>query len=140
MTFEHITIGTTTRGLSSHVPVAIDPDARARHTVIFGQTGTGKSVLLRNICAQIAAQAGGFAFLDASRASPAMVRAREHRAGRAMTARRFPPPWTVIKNAESFWVQDAGRSDRRMVLLPPQRGDRPPGQECSPETRRGGWR
>jgi type IV secretory pathway VirB4 component len=67
MTFEHITIGTTTRGLSSHVPVAIDPDARARHTVIFGQTGTGKSVLLRNICAQIAAQGGGFAFLDASR-------------------------------------------------------------------------
>jgi hypothetical protein len=64
MTFEHITIGTTTRGLSSHVPVAIDPVARARHTVIFGQTGTGKSVLLQNTCAQIAAQRGGFAFLD----------------------------------------------------------------------------
>jgi type IV secretory pathway TraG/TraD family ATPase VirD4 len=64
MTFEHITIGTTTRGLSLHVPVTVDPVARARHTVIFGQTGTGKSVLLRNICAQIAAQGGGFAFLD----------------------------------------------------------------------------
>jgi hypothetical protein len=64
MTFEHITIGTTTRGLSSHAPVTIDPVARARHTVIFGQTGTGKSVLLQNICAQIAAQRGGFAFLD----------------------------------------------------------------------------
>jgi hypothetical protein len=24
-----------------------------------------------------------------------------------MTSRRFPPPWTIIKNAESFWVQDA---------------------------------
>jgi hypothetical protein len=24
-----------------------------------------------------------------------------------MTARRFPPPWTVIEHAESFWVQDA---------------------------------
>jgi hypothetical protein len=23
-------------------------------------------------------------------------------------ARRFPPPWTVTENAESFWVQDAG--------------------------------
>jgi hypothetical protein len=26
----------------------------------------------------------------------------------AMTARRFPASWTVIENAESFWVQDAG--------------------------------
>ena len=25
-----------------------------------------------------------------------------------MTPRRCPPPWTVIENAESFWVQDAG--------------------------------
>jgi hypothetical protein len=25
-----------------------------------------------------------------------------------MTPRRFPPPWTVIEHAESFWVQDAG--------------------------------
>ena len=25
-----------------------------------------------------------------------------------MTGRRFPPPWTVVENAESFWVQDAG--------------------------------
>jgi hypothetical protein len=25
-----------------------------------------------------------------------------------MTSRRFPPPWTVIEHAESFWVQDAG--------------------------------
>jgi hypothetical protein len=24
-----------------------------------------------------------------------------------MTARRFPPPWTVIEHTESFWVQDA---------------------------------
>jgi hypothetical protein len=24
-----------------------------------------------------------------------------------MTGRRFPPPWTVIEHAESFWVQDA---------------------------------
>jgi hypothetical protein len=64
MTPEHLIIGTTTRGLSSNVPVTVDPVARARHTVIFGQTGTGKSVLLRNICAQIAAQRGGFAFLD----------------------------------------------------------------------------
>src|ERR1700730_2587984 len=64
MTPEHLIIGTTTRGLSSNVPVTVDAVARARHTVIFGQTGTGKSVLLRNICAQIAAQRGGFAFLD----------------------------------------------------------------------------
>jgi hypothetical protein len=26
---------------------------------------------------------------------------------RPMTPRRFPPPWTVIENADSFWVQDA---------------------------------
>jgi hypothetical protein len=64
MTPEHLIIGNTTRGLSSNVPVTIDPIARARHTVIFGQTGTGKSGLLRNICAQIAAQRGGFAFID----------------------------------------------------------------------------
>jgi hypothetical protein len=64
MTLEYITLGTSTRGLSLNVPVTIDPVARARHTVIFGQTGTGKSVLLRNICAQIAVQRGGFAFLD----------------------------------------------------------------------------
>ena len=64
MTSEHIIIGTATRGLSLSTPVAIDPAARARHTVIFGQTGTGKSVLLRNICGQIAAQSGGLAFLD----------------------------------------------------------------------------
>ena len=64
MTSEHITIGRTTRGLSSNVPVTIDPVARARHTIIFGQTGTGKSVLLRNLCAQIVAQRGGLAFLD----------------------------------------------------------------------------
>jgi hypothetical protein len=25
-----------------------------------------------------------------------------------MTSRRFPPPWTVVEHAESFWVQDAG--------------------------------
>jgi hypothetical protein len=25
-----------------------------------------------------------------------------------MTPPRFLPPWTVIENAESFWVQDAG--------------------------------
>jgi hypothetical protein len=25
-----------------------------------------------------------------------------------MSSRRFPPPWTVVENAESFWVQDAG--------------------------------
>jgi hypothetical protein len=25
-----------------------------------------------------------------------------------MTPRRFPPPWTVIEHAESFWVRDAG--------------------------------
>ena len=24
-----------------------------------------------------------------------------------MTARRFPPPWTVIEHVESYWVQDA---------------------------------
>jgi hypothetical protein len=24
-----------------------------------------------------------------------------------MTPRRFPPPWTVVEHAESFWVQDA---------------------------------
>jgi hypothetical protein len=24
-----------------------------------------------------------------------------------MTSRRFPPPWTVVEHAESFWVQDA---------------------------------
>jgi hypothetical protein len=64
MTFEHITIGTTTRGLSSDVPFTIDPVARARHTFIAGQTGTGKSVLLRNIAAQLARSGSGFAFLD----------------------------------------------------------------------------
>jgi type IV secretory pathway VirB4 component len=64
MTPEHLIIGKTARGLSLDVPVTIDPVARARHMVIFGQTGTGKSGLLRNICAQIAAQRGGFAFLD----------------------------------------------------------------------------
>jgi hypothetical protein len=25
----------------------------------------------------------------------------------AITSRRFPPPWTIIEHAESFWVQDA---------------------------------
>jgi hypothetical protein len=44
-----------------------------------------------------------------------------------MTGRRFPPPWTVIENAESFWVQDAG-GRRGVVLFPPQRGNRPPSQ------------
>jgi hypothetical protein len=29
-----------------------------------------------------------------------------------MTGRGFPPPWTVIEHAESFWVQDAGRRSR----------------------------
>jgi hypothetical protein len=24
-----------------------------------------------------------------------------------MTTRRFPPPWTVVEHAESYWVQDA---------------------------------
>jgi hypothetical protein len=24
-----------------------------------------------------------------------------------MTSRRFPPPWSVVEHAESFWVQDA---------------------------------
>ena len=24
-----------------------------------------------------------------------------------MPPRRFPPPWRVVENAESFWVQDA---------------------------------
>jgi len=29
-----------------------------------------------------------------------------------MTSRRFPPLWTVIEHAESFWVQDArGQTD-----------------------------
>jgi hypothetical protein len=28
------------------------------------------------------------------------------RAAGTMTPRRFPPPWTVIEHAESFWVQD----------------------------------
>jgi hypothetical protein len=26
-----------------------------------------------------------------------------------MTARRFPPPWTVVENAESFWRRRADR-------------------------------
>jgi len=64
MTSEHIIIGTTTRGLSTNVPVSIDLAARARHTFISGQTGTGKSVLLRNIAAQLARSGNGFAFLD----------------------------------------------------------------------------
>jgi len=64
MTSEHIIIGTATRGLSSNVPVTIDPAARARHTFISGQTGTGKSVLLRNIAAQLASSGSGFAFID----------------------------------------------------------------------------
>lgn len=64
MTSGQISIGTTTRGLASDVPVTIDAPARARHVAIFGQTGTGKSVLLRNAAAQIAAERGGFAFLD----------------------------------------------------------------------------
>jgi hypothetical protein len=25
-----------------------------------------------------------------------------------MTGRRFPLPWTILENAESFWVQHAG--------------------------------
>jgi hypothetical protein len=56
-----------------------------------------------------------------------------------MSPRRFPPPWTVIENAESFWVQDAGgqtvgwfyfRTTKRLPARP----------RCSPETRRGVWR
>jgi DNA helicase HerA-like ATPase len=64
MTSEHIIIGTATRALSTGVPVTIDPVARARHTFISGQTGTGKSVLLRNIAAQLARSGNGFAFID----------------------------------------------------------------------------
>jgi hypothetical protein len=41
-----------------------------------------------------------------------------------MTARRFPPPRTVIEHAESFWVQDAsgqavGWLSRRRNLATP---------------------
>jgi hypothetical protein len=43
--------------------VAITPDARARHTYISGQTGTGKSALLLNIAGQLA-RSEGFAFID----------------------------------------------------------------------------
>jgi DNA helicase HerA-like ATPase len=64
MTSEHIIIGTATRALSTEVPVTLDPVARARHTFISGQTGTGKSVLLRNIAAQLAGSGNGFAFID----------------------------------------------------------------------------
>jgi len=64
MTSEHIIIGAATRALSTGVPVTIDPVARARHTFISGQTGTGKSVLLRNIAAQLAGSGNGFAFID----------------------------------------------------------------------------
>lgn len=44
-------------------PVRIDAAARARHTYVSGQTGTGKSALLLNIAAQVASS-GGFAFID----------------------------------------------------------------------------
>jgi hypothetical protein len=36
---------------------------------------------------------------------------------RAVFAAAFLPPWTVIEHAESFWVQDAGGTDRGVALL-----------------------
>jgi DNA helicase HerA-like ATPase len=44
-------------------PVSIAHSARARHTYISGQTGTGKSALLLNIAGQLA-RSEGFAFID----------------------------------------------------------------------------
>jgi hypothetical protein len=35
-----------------------------------------------------------------------------------MTGRRFPPPWTVIENAESLWVQVAGGQTVGSPTLP----------------------
>jgi hypothetical protein len=40
-------------------------------------------------------------------------------------ARRFPPPWTVTENAESFWVQDAGGQTVGWFYFRHKRRDRP---------------
>lgn len=56
-----IKLGTRTYDGAS---VYIDEIARGRHTYISGQTGTGKSALLRNIAAQIAIAGEGLAFFD----------------------------------------------------------------------------
>lgn len=45
-------------------PVLIDPEARPRHVYVVGQTGTGKSVALRNMAAQDAQNGQGFCFID----------------------------------------------------------------------------
>jgi len=37
-----------------------------------------------------------------------------------MTPRRFPPPWTVIENAESFWVQGCGLADLGVLKAMPR--------------------
>jgi len=45
---------------------------------------------------------------NAAGGHPGGVEALPHPAvSPSMTSRRFPPPWTVIENAESFWVKDA---------------------------------
>jgi hypothetical protein len=56
-----------------------------------------------------------------------------------MTARRFPAPWTVIENAESFWVQDAGGQTVGWFYF---RHNEETSRQAKvlPETRRGGWR
>ena len=53
-------IGTT----HNNSPFTIQDDARARHVHIVGQTGTGKSVLLENMIAQMIKAGEGFCFID----------------------------------------------------------------------------
>jgi hypothetical protein len=44
--------------------INLDPDDRRRHVYIVGQTGTGKSVFLKNIAIQDMLNGEGFAFID----------------------------------------------------------------------------
>ena len=56
---EHLTFGT-----SMGAPVQIDADQLARHCYIIGGTGSGKSVLLKNLAEQLLAQGAGVGVLD----------------------------------------------------------------------------
>ncbi len=48
----------------SEVPIKILPDDRRRHTYIIGQTGTGKSELLKHMAYQDIVEGKGVAFID----------------------------------------------------------------------------
>jgi len=48
----------------SEVPIRILPDDRRRHTYIIGQTGTGKSELLKHMAYQDIVEGKGVAFID----------------------------------------------------------------------------